>query len=120
MDGDIVRILVNPATNRHDRQLDLICGLWYNSGMTARLSDDLQREVDAHAGQPIKVEHPLTHEVYVIVDNDTHERAMKALREQEDLASIARGIEQMEAGEGRPLAKADSGMRKELGFPPRQ
>ena len=86
--------------------------------MTARLNDDLQREVDAHAGQPINVEHPGTRKVYVIVDKDTHERAMKALREREDLASIARGIEQMEAGEGRPLAEADSAMRKELGFPP--
>ena len=88
--------------------------------MTAKLNDDLQREVDAHAGQPIKVEHPGTHKVYVIVDHDTHERAMKALRERDDLASIARGIGQMEAGEGRPLAEADSAMRKDLGFPPRQ
>ena len=88
--------------------------------MTAKLSNDLQKAVDAHAGQPIKVEHPGTHKVYVIVDCDMHERAMQALREQDDLASIARGIEQMEAGEGRPLAEADSAMQKELGFPPRQ
>ena len=45
--------------------------------MTPKLNDDLQREVDAHAGQPIRVEHPGTNEVYVIVDNDTHERAMR-------------------------------------------
>ena len=88
--------------------------------MTAKLSDDLQKAVDAHAGQPIKVEHPGTHKVYVIVDSDTHERAMQALREREDRASIARGIEQMEAGEGRPLAEADTAIRKELGFAPRQ
>ena len=88
--------------------------------MTAKLSNDLQKAVDAHAGQPIKVEHPVTHKVYVIVDCDMHERAMQALRERDDLASIARGIEQMEAAEGRPLAEADSAMRKELGFPPRQ
>jgi len=88
--------------------------------MTAKLSNELQKAVDAHAGQPIKVEHPVTHKVYVIVDCDMHERAMQALREQDDLASIARGIEQMEAGEGRPLAEADAAIRKELGFPPRQ
>ena len=86
--------------------------------MISKLSDDLQREVDAHDGQPFKVEHPGTHKLYVIVDNDTHERAMQALREREDLASIARGMEQMEAGEGRPLAEADAAMRKELDFPP--
>ena len=56
----------------------------------------------------------------MIVDCDMHEGAMQALRERDDLASIARGIEQMEAGEGRPLAEADTAMRKEFGFPPRQ
>jgi len=88
--------------------------------MTPKLTNDLQKAVDEHAGQPIKVEHPVTHKLYVIVDCDVHERAMQALQEQEDHASIARGIEQMEAGEGRPLAEADAAMRKELGFPPPQ
>jgi hypothetical protein len=85
--------------------------------MTTKLNIDLQKELDAHAGQPLKVEHPGTHAVYVIIDEETHRRAMQALREQEDSASIARGIEQMEAGEGRPLTEADAAMRKELGFP---
>lgn len=88
--------------------------------MTPQLSNDLQKAVDDHAGQPIRVEHPVTHKVYVIVDRDMHERAMQALRERDDLASIARGIQQMEAGEGRPLAEADTAIRKELGFPPPQ
>ena len=88
--------------------------------MAAQLSSDLTRAIDAQPGRPIKVEHPGTREVYVIVDNDTHERAMRALREQEDLASIARGTEQMEAGEGRPLAEVDAEMRAELGLPPRK
>jgi len=52
--------------------------------MNAKLSTDLTKAIDAHAGQPIKVEHPGTHEFYVIVDSDTHERAMRALREKED------------------------------------
>ena len=85
--------------------------------MTPQLNDDLQRELDACGGQPIKVEHPGTHKFYVIVDNDTHERAMRALQEREDLASIERGIAQMEAGEGRSLAEADVSMRNKLGFP---
>ena len=104
----------------HPTHLAQNCVAWYNENMTPKLTDDLQKAVDDHAGQPIRVEHPVTHKVYVIVDCDTHERAMQALREQDDLASIARGIEQMEAGEGRPLAEADTAMRKELGFPPRQ
>ena len=88
--------------------------------MTAKLNTDLQKEVDAHGDQPILVEHPGTHKVYVIVDNDTHQRAMQALREREDIVSITRGILQMEEGEGRPLSEADTAMRKELGFPPAQ
>jgi hypothetical protein len=86
--------------------------------MTAQLNDDLQKEIEAHAGQPFQVVHPGTRKLYVIVDNDTHQRAMQALQEREDLASIVRGIQQMEAGEGRTLAEADAAMRKELGFQP--
>ena len=87
---------------------------------TPKLTNDLQRAVDERAGQPIVVEHPVTHKLYVIVGSDMHERAMEALREREDLASIARGVDQMNAGEGRPLGEADAAMRKELGFPPPQ
>ena len=88
--------------------------------MTPKLTNDQQKAVDEYAGQPIRVEHPVTHKLYVIVDSDMHERAMQALRERDDLASIARGINQMEAGEGRTLTEADTAMRKELGFPPPQ
>ncbi len=59
--------------------------------MTLKLTTDLQKAVDDHAGQPIKVEHAISHKVYVIVDCDTHERAMQALRERDDLDSIALG-----------------------------
>lgn len=88
--------------------------------MTAKLSDDLQKAIDARAGQPIKVEHPGTRKVYVIVDNDTHERAMRALQEQENLDAIQAGIDAMEAGRTIPLAEADKQIREELGFPPRE
>ncbi len=84
--------------------------------MTAKLSDDLQKEVDAHAGQPIKVEHPGTHKVYVIVDHDTHQRAMRALQRQEEVDAIAVGIDAMEDGRTIPLAEADRQIRQELGF----
>ena len=60
--------------------------------MTAKLSTDLQKAVDAHAGQPIKVEHPGTHAVYVLIDEETHCRAMQALQEQEDWRSVQQGL----------------------------
>jgi len=87
--------------------------------MTPKLTDDQLKEVDAHAGQPIKVEHPTTHKVYVIVDNETHERAMRALQEQEDLAAIQRGLDDREHGREQPLDEVDAEIRAEFGFPAR-
>lgn len=88
--------------------------------MTAKLTADLQRELDANAGGPIRLEDPITRAVYILVDEETHRRAMRALREQEDQAAIAEGIAQMEAGEGRPLADVDADMRRNFGLPSRQ
>ena len=93
--------------------------LWYNSNMTAKLNDDLQKEIDAHAGQPVTVEHPGTQKVYVIVDQETHQRAMDALRKQEDLDAIQAGIDAMEAGHTIPVAEVDERIRQEFGFRPR-
>lgn len=86
--------------------------------MIAKLSNDQTKAIDAHAGQPVKVEHPETHKVYVIVDNDTHERAMRALEEQEDLAAIQRGLDDRAHGREQPLAEVDAEIREEFGFPP--
>ncbi len=71
--------------------------------MNAKLSANLQKAVDAHAGQPIKVEHPGTHAVYVLIDEETHRRAMRALQEQEDWQSIQRGLTEREQGLGNRL-----------------
>ncbi len=87
--------------------------------MTPKLTNELQKAVDDHAGQPIRIEHPVTHKLYVIVDSDMHERAMQALRRQEDLNAIQAGVEAMEAGRTIPLAEADKRIREDLGFPPR-
>lgn len=38
----------------------------------------------------------------------------------DDIASVHRGIEQMEAGEGRPFSEVDSEVRQKFGFPQRQ
>lgn len=87
--------------------------------MTPKITDEQRQAIEQHQGQPVPIQDDQTQRVYVIVDQQTHERAMRALQEQEDLASIRRGIQQMEAGEGRPLAEADAAMRKQLGFSPR-
>lgn len=87
--------------------------------MTPKLTNELQKAVDDRAGEPITVEHPVTHKLYVLVDSDTHERAMAALRRQEDLDAIQAGVEAMQAGRTIPLAEVDRRIRQELGFPSR-
>jgi hypothetical protein len=85
-----------------------------------RITDEQRQALSAHQGSPVPAEDDQTHRRYFIYSEDLHEQAMQALREREDYASIARGIQQMEAGEGRPLAEADAAMREQLRFPPRQ
>ena len=87
--------------------------------MIAKLNHDLQQAIDAQAGQPIEVEHPGTHKVYVLVDSDTHKRAMQALREQEDWLAVQQGLKERAQGLGQPLAEVDAEIRKEFGFPSR-
>ena len=86
--------------------------------MPPKLSDDLQKAVDEHIGdEPIRAEHPGTRKVYFIYNEEMHERARIALQEQNDLAAIQAGIEDMEAGRVTPIAEADVLMRERLGFP---
>ena len=42
--------------------------------MTAKLNDELQKEIDAHAGQPFEVEHPGTHKLYYLVSSEKYEQ----------------------------------------------
>ena len=88
--------------------------------MIANLSNEIWQALREHPGDPVTIEDGQTHTVYVLVQQDLHRRAMVALRRQEDdQASIRRGLEQMEAGQGRPLAEVDADIRQRLGFSPR-
>ena len=85
--------------------------------MTPKLSDEQRLTIQAKDGQPVPVEDEQTHRIYVIVDSETHQRAMQALQRQEDLAAIQEGIDDMEAGRGMPAEEADRRIREKLGFP---
>ena len=58
-------------------------GVSYNGGMTHSLDPELQKALDASPGESIELIHPETRRYYVVVDRDTHDRAMEALRERE-------------------------------------
>jgi hypothetical protein len=87
--------------------------------MTPKLSEDQRRALIERPSGPVQVEDDQTHKVYVLVDLELHERAMEALRQQDDLAAIQAGIDDMEAGRIVPLEQADAEIRKDLGFAPR-
>ena len=85
--------------------------------MTPKVTDELRQAIKT--GGPVRVEDDQTHKFYVIVDEDLHNQAMQALREQKDLAAIQAGVEAVEQGRGKPVEEVDQLIRAEFGFPPR-
>ncbi len=88
-----------------------------NAKLPAELREQLQANQDA---QGYALEDEQTHKIWIVIDEQTHRRAMQALREKEDRESIQRGIDDMEAGRVVPLEEVDARIRSELGLPVRQ
>jgi predicted transcriptional regulator len=86
--------------------------------MTPKLTEE-QREALRRRGGPIEVEDDQTRKVYVIIDDELHQRAMQALEEHDSLAAIRAGIADLEAGRVIPFAEVDSRIRERLGLPAR-
>jgi predicted transcriptional regulator len=86
--------------------------------MNPKITEEMRAALKQRPGQPIRVEDDETQKVYVIIDDQTHKRAMEALRQQEDLAAIQAGIDDMEAGHVVPFEQADARIRNKLGLPP--
>ena len=87
--------------------------------MTPKLSKELTDALHAHNGE-LRVVDPSDQRVYIIIDDETHRRAMEALREREDWESIQRGAAQADAGQGMTVDEADQKLRATLGFPEKQ
>lgn len=85
--------------------------------MTVQLNKELALALKSAGSGGLEVIDPDTNQVYVIVDEKIHHRALQALRAQEDRDAIAEGISQMEAGQGRPAEEVFEDLRNELGFP---
>jgi hypothetical protein len=68
--------------------------------MVTKLSKELAAALHATGETELEVVNPETARTYFLVDRETHLRAMEALRRQQDRDAIARGIAEMEAGEG--------------------
>ncbi len=87
--------------------------------MNPTLSDEQRRALRKRPDGPVRVEDQQTHRVYVLVDQTTHERAMDALQQQDDMHAIQAGIDAAAAGRVALLDEADRRIREQLGFPPR-
>ena len=81
------------------------------------LSEEQRQALQSGQGLPITVRDAESDAVYILVDVQTHERAMEALRERQDIAAIQEGVRDMEAGRVMPLEEMDRRMRDEFGFP---
>ena len=80
-----------------------------------KLTDE-QRVALQRSPEGISCEDTTTHRVYVLVDEQVHRQAMLALKQQQDLEAIRRGVAQMEAGGGIPIQDARIQLAQELGF----
>jgi hypothetical protein len=88
--------------------------------MTPKLTDEMRQALQQQPAGPVEIPDDETQRVYVLIDAELHQRAMAALRQQQDWESIQRGIVEADAGEGISLEEADSRIREKLGFPSRQ
>ena len=113
--------------------------------MILNLTPEQRSAIHANEGGPIQLRDEETAAIYVVIDQETHRRAMEALDRQRALESVRRGVAQMEAGHGRSaseaeadlaairegiadikagrtisLEEADRRIREEFGFPPRK
>lgn len=82
--------------------------------MTPRLSQELVDALKAAGNGELEVVDPNDNRVYFVVDGDTHRQAMDALRRWRERDAIAKGIAQMEAGEGVSIEEARKQTREWL------
>lgn len=85
--------------------------------MTPRISEDQRQALLDRPEGPIPVEDEQTKRRYVLVAEETHQRAMRALEGQEDLSAIQAGIDDMEAGRVVAFEDVDARIRAKLGLP---
>ena len=77
--------------------------------MIAKMTPDLQKALRESGSRPLEFLEPDTGTIYVLI-------AKEQVVTREDVVSIQRGIEQMNAGQGRPVRESQAELGKQLGF----
>jgi len=70
------------------------------------LSQDLTDALRAAGGEPLPVIDPSNQHLYLVVDQKIHQQAMRALRHQENIEAIRRGVQSMETRQGMSLQES--------------
>lgn len=86
--------------------------------MTVEMTKALAAALQATEERELELIDPETRRRYVLVDSETHLRAMQALRRQQNIEAIKQGIREMEAGLGIPVDQAFDEIEQSLGLPP--
>jgi predicted transcriptional regulator len=81
--------------------------------MNPKITPEMADALHANNGD-VRVTDPDTQRVYVLVDDDTHRKAMEALRQREDLEAIQDGVDDMNAGRMVPAEEAHKRVREHL------
>lgn len=71
-----------------------------------KLSEEVAEALRASKGEPVSVDVPGFDRRFVVVDQATHDAAMAALELQKNVDLIRVGVNEMEAGLGRPFDEA--------------
>jgi len=79
-----------------------------------KLSVEVAQALIKCHGEPLAVEVPGSDQRFILVEQSTYDEAMAALQYQRNVAAIRVGIQQMDAGMGRPLDEAMDDIREKL------
>ena len=79
-----------------------------------KVNEEVAQALIKSDGEPLAVEVPGSDCRFVLVEQSTFDEAMAALEYQRNVAAIRVGVQQMEAGMGRPLDEAMDNIRKKL------
>ena len=88
----------------------------YDPAMIMKITQELADALNTSGDSELEVVDPQTQRRYVLIDSETHRRAMEALRREQDREAIAEGLAQMDAGQGQPLDEAFADLRSQFGF----
>lgn len=78
------------------------------------LTPDLADALRAAGDEPLSLIDPANQHVYWIVNHETHQRAMRALRHQEAIESIRRSVDSMNEGHGITLEESQRRTEKAI------